>query len=310
MALQPQVSPDGVIPGGRLRTVPVEGGVLTVHEASSAGETTPVVVALHGITANAATWRGVVRELGGAARVLAPDLRGRADSADVAGPWGLDMHVADVVTALDHAEVDSALLVGHSMGAFVAASAAVRHPDRVRGVLLVDGGVALTIPEGIDLETAMNATLGPAVRRLEMRFEDEADYLDYWREHPALADGFDATWAGDLTAYLRHDLRPGEQGGWRSSCVLDAVRADSADVLRAPRSDGPVHRLTVPTTLLWAERGMMDEEQGLYDEARLAEAGLGSVTTRQVPGTNHYTILLSPDGISATTGEIRRMLRD
>ncbi|WP_316745438.1 hypothetical protein [Streptomyces sp. MK7] len=59
-----------------------------------------------------------------------------------------------------------------------------------------------------------------------------------------------------------------------------------------------MHRLPRPAVLLWAERGLMDEPQGLYDEQRLATAGLdpGLVRTRRVPGTNHYTVIVGDEG--------------
>ncbi|WP_425470408.1 alpha/beta fold hydrolase [Streptomyces diacarni] len=75
------------------------------------------------------------------ASLYAPDLRGRAASADLPGPYGLAAHVADVLALLDHLGQRRAVLIGHSMGGFVAALAAARHPSRVAGTVLVDGGL-------------------------------------------------------------------------------------------------------------------------------------------------------------------------
>ena len=58
----------------------------------------------------------------------------------------------DVVAALDHLGVEKAQIVGHSMGAFVAAVVARRHPDRVSSLLLVDGGLPLELPPGVTLD--------------------------------------------------------------------------------------------------------------------------------------------------------------
>ncbi|MGK3816897.1 alpha/beta fold hydrolase, partial [Enterococcus faecium] len=54
-------------------------------------------------------------------RLLAPDLRGRGRSADLSGPFGMSAHSDDLAAILDAAGVDRALIVGHSMGAFVSA---------------------------------------------------------------------------------------------------------------------------------------------------------------------------------------------
>jgi hypothetical protein len=157
----------------------------------------------------------------------------------------------------------------------------------------------------------LHAVIGPAMARLSMRFADEQAYLDFWREHPALQATF-ASPAGDaLSAYLLHDLvRDGD--AWVSSCVPDAVRADGADVL----SDAEVHRAVhvaaaaeVPVEHLWAARGMLDEDQGLYDESRLAALEVPpSVRVTAVPGVNHYTVLLGPAGVQSVADAVGRAL--
>ena len=64
----------------------------------------------------------------------------------------------------------------------------------------------------------------------------------------------------------------------------------------------------MPATLLWATRGMFDQTPGLYDEVRLAGLGLEltRITAREVPDTNHYSILWAPQGVEAITDEVRR----
>lgn len=280
--------------------VDVPGGKLAVHQVSTAGAGAPVVLALHGITANALSWRAVGRALQGRANLYAPDLRGRAASRDITGPWGLSAHADDVVAVLDGLGVERAVLAGHSMGAFVAGLTAARHRNRVGALVLVDGGFGFPAPPGHDLDAVLEAVLGPAMQRLRMRFDDDEAYLDFWRAHPALGAGFAAPWREDLIAYLRHDLVTDPEGGYRSSCGLEAVRADGGDVLADPEVLGAVRTAGLPSTLLWAPRGLADEPQGLYDEQRLAALDLpGHVVTRRVDGANHYTVLLDAPGVAA-----------
>lgn len=295
---------------GRVKTamvlrVPVEGGELALHELTGPPPVgAPVVVALHGITANALSWVPVARQLDGQVRMLAPDLRGRAESRTITGPWGLAAHAADVISVLDAVGASQALVVGHSMGAFVAGLTAHRYPDRIASVVLADGGVGIPIPTGADIDAILEAVIGPAVNRLRMTFADPTAYLDFWRAHPALSDGFDSPWREDLVAALLHDL-VGPSGAMRSSCVLDAVRADGSDVLSDPDVLDAVRGGTHPTVLLWAERGLMNEPQGLYDETRLAAAGLPDrVDIRAVPDVNHYTMLFEPHAVEAVAAAI------
>lgn len=62
--------------------VPVAGGELAAVRWPAAGPDAPVVVALHGITANALSWGPVARLLAGRVTLIAPDLRGRAGVRD------------------------------------------------------------------------------------------------------------------------------------------------------------------------------------------------------------------------------------
>jgi len=286
-------------------TVPVRGGELAVSQWPGTGEP---AVALHGITANGRAFAAVADALGDAP-LLAPDLRGRAGSCRLPGPYGLGAHVEDVIALLDHLGRERTVLVGHSMGAFVAALTAARHPDRVAGVVLVDGGVGFPAPEGTDIDTLLEAVIGPAMRRLAMTFPDREAYRAFFREHPALGPH----WSDAVQTYVDRDL-VGQEPELRSSCVLEAVRADGADVLADPEVLAAVAtaRATVPITLLWAERGLLDEPQGLYDEGRLAAAGLGGatgMTVRCVPDTNHYSILLTPRATEAIRAAVDAVAR-
>src|SRR3712207_2398670 len=81
--------------------VPVRGGDLaTLHwPAESPGA--PVVVLVHGITGNGLSWARVAVGLGADVEVFAPDLRGRAGSATLPGPYGIRTHAEDVLALLD-----------------------------------------------------------------------------------------------------------------------------------------------------------------------------------------------------------------
>lgn len=118
--------------------VPVAAGALHVGQW---GAGPMVVLAAHGITATHRSMSAVADQLGDGVRLLAPDLRGRGGSNGVGPPFSMETHADDFVAVLDHVGTERALLLGHSMGAFAAVVAAHRHPDRVSGLVLVDGGV-------------------------------------------------------------------------------------------------------------------------------------------------------------------------
>ncbi|MEU8505122.1 alpha/beta hydrolase [Streptomyces brevispora] len=272
--------------------VPVAGGELAAVRWPAADPDAPVVVALHGITANALSWGPVARLLAGRVTLIAPDLRGRAGSSGLPGPYGIAGHTDDIAALTEALGLDRVVLAGHSMGAFVAALAAVRHPDRFGPLLLVDGGIGFPAPTHLSPDELMTAVIGPAMDRLSMTFADRAAYRAFWQAHPAFA----GAWSDEVDAYIQRDLTGGEPA-MHSTCRIEAVRTDGIglfdeEVLSA------VRKLPAEATLLWAARGLMDEEQGLYDEQRLAAADLDGTRLRPVavPDVNHYTLLTGERG--------------
>jgi pimeloyl-ACP methyl ester carboxylesterase len=282
--------------------VPVPGGDLCVLCWPAPDPAAPTVLAAHGITSNALAWARVAAALAGSVTLVAPDLRGRAGSAAVAGPYGMAAHAHDLVAVLDRLRLDRAVLVGHSMGAFAVAVTAVRAPHRVSSVVLVDGGVGFPVPEGADLDAVLLGVLGPAMERLSRIFTDREAHRQFWRSHPAVGPAFDAM----IAAHVDRDL-VGEEPELRSSCSLAAVRADGADLLSGARTLRAVHELIVPATLLWAPRGLRDEPTGLYTASRLVAAGLdpGRVRVERVDDVNHYTIVLGDRGAEAVAAAVR-----
>jgi pimeloyl-ACP methyl ester carboxylesterase len=273
--------------------VPVEGGDLAVGVWEGDG---PVVVAAHGITASHVAWGAVADALDGRVRLVAPDLRGRGASAELPGPWGLRTHARDLMAVAAFFEAERPVVVGHSMGAYVAGVVAAEYADRVASVVLVDGGLPLPVPPGLSVDEILAAVIGPAIARLSMTFPTREVYREFWRNHPALGPW----WSPLVEAYVDYDL-VGSEPELRSRVNAEAVRADSEDTL-APELAGAFARAGCPVELLRAERGMLDNPDPLFPDAVVGDALAASpqlVDLGVVPDTNHYTISLAPHGASA-----------
>jgi pimeloyl-ACP methyl ester carboxylesterase len=282
--------------------VAVSGGLLAVHRLAEAPQGSAAVVALHTISSNGLSWVPVARGLAGRVRLLAPDLRGRAESSALRST-GLADHVADVLRVLDHYELDAPVLVGHSMGAFVAALAAATHPDRVAGVVLVDGGLAFPSPGTFDVDEVLHSVIGPAMDRLSMTFDDEAAYLRHWARHPAMGPLLRTPAGADLAAYLLHDLA-GPPGRMRSTSSLECVRADWADLMSDPATLSAVHTLQCPGHLLWAARGPLGQPEGLYTAERIRRARLPHDFEVTGLAADHYGALLEPASVRVVADAI------
>jgi lipase len=284
--------------------VPVRGGNLRVGvwepgaEAPDSADV-PTIVAIHGVTASHRCWDMVAKRLPGF-RIVAPDLRGRGRSNTLPGPSSLTQHADDIADVLDFLAIPRALVVGQSMGGHVAVVFAYRHSGRLSALLLIDGGVPLPLPDGVTTEMLV-ASLGPASARLTMTFPNQEAYRQFWRVHPAFADG----WNEAVTAYVDYDL-VGEPPELRSATSVAAMTEDTIDMHTGLAMPEALEHLPSPTIFLRAPRGLFNDEPGLWAPAWIQEwqQKLPALDVREVPGVNHYTILFSDIGVEAVTGAV------
>jgi lipase len=267
--------------------VPVAGGSLHVARAGPpVAKAMCVVLAIHGVTASLMTWLSVARELGPGTCFLAPDCRGRGRSAQLPGPYGLAAHVTDLIAVLDYAGAPSAVLVGHSMGAFLAERLAAEHPERAAGVVLLDAGLPFPLPA--DPREMLEGAVTNAVMRLAITFPSAEQYVHGWRAHPAFA----RAWDDDIEAYARYDL---VEDGRVARCAASsaAVRTDSREMVLDDVTRTALDRVEAPVQLLRAERGLFDDDPLISPGTLKAFAAAHpSVRVETVPGVNHYTLVM------------------
>lgn len=94
---------------------------------------------LHGLRDSARSWDTFAQAMSREYRVVALDSRGHGDTSWAGeGGYRLDDYVSDVETLVDHLDLNDVVLVGHSAGGRYAWKYAVRHPGRVRALVVVD----------------------------------------------------------------------------------------------------------------------------------------------------------------------------
>jgi pimeloyl-ACP methyl ester carboxylesterase len=177
--LSMDLAPDGPIPG------PPTGraGIETAPGILAAGpRDAPAIVFVHGARLSRTMWLPQLEALGGEFRAIAVDLP--AHGARAGEPFSLPAARA-VVTAAIRGRVASgrAIVVGLSLGGYVAIDLAAREPDLVRGLVLT-GATA----EPVGLRTVPYLTLAKVLGSLD---EDVLARLDAWsfrtRFPPAIA---------------------------------------------------------------------------------------------------------------------------
>jgi pimeloyl-ACP methyl ester carboxylesterase len=217
------------------------------------------------------------------------------------GPWGIDRHAEDVARLITASAQGPVVLVGHSMGGFVAAALVRRFPDLVSGLVLVDGGLPFRPPLGIDIDQALAQTLGPAMQRLQRTFPSRDAYRRFWQAHPALKDA----WSEAVADYVDYDL-VGSSPELRSSVSPEAVVQDGRDQFQDPDRADVLGGFSGPARLLVVSRGLLDQPPGLYPKRELMRwrSRLPSLTIDEVPELNHYTIMLHPSGAARVAASV------
>ncbi|MGM7666047.1 alpha/beta fold hydrolase [Microbacterium sp. A93] len=284
--------------------VPVSGGNLRVGiwDPVVPADGAPSVLAIHGVTASHLAWPFVVAELAGV-RVIAPDLRGRGASNSIAGAAGMAAHADDLSAVLDALAIGSVPVIGHSMGAFVAVVLAHRHPERVQQLILIDGGLPLDVPSGVEPEQLVSLILGPTADRLSRRWTSVADYTDgFWRHHPAFQDD----WSEELEQYIAYDLHPdGDQ--YRPATSYQTTVEDTIDLNLGSALTEALAVLRHPTLFITASHGLQNEEPGLYSAAHRAKllAAYPAIRHQHLDGLNHYTVVMSARGAKGLSPLLR-----
>jgi pimeloyl-ACP methyl ester carboxylesterase len=268
--------------------VPVLGGDLAVFQYGD-GSGVPVLL-IHGVTSSNRAFQLFADSLIARGKTpFAVDLRGRGDSNSLQAPFGMKQHAQDMAAVIDHFGWNKPDVIGHSMGGFVAAALVGLFADKVGEVVFADGGVPLPMPPGMTVEQIMPFVLGPAMTRLAMEFDSKEAYRDYWKPQPAFTKG----WSSVLDEYVDYDLR-----GKKASTNPQAVEADSRDLFGDDLIVKSLQGLTKPSIFIKAERGLQNEEGGLYPMPVL-DAVLPAYPMLKLEflaDCNHYDMFLEQSG--------------
>jgi pimeloyl-ACP methyl ester carboxylesterase len=103
------------------------------------GEGRPTLL-LHGAYMTAGMFGPLLPGLAGTRQVIVPELRGHGRTADVEGPITYEQMADDTAGLIRHLELESADIVGFSMGGGVALQLAIRHPELVRKLVIASAG--------------------------------------------------------------------------------------------------------------------------------------------------------------------------
>ncbi|MFJ9926412.1 alpha/beta fold hydrolase [Streptomyces misionensis] len=171
-----------------LHSVSVNGVELNVAEAGSG----PAVLLLHGFPHTWEVWTEVMADLSDRYRVIAPDLRGFGASGPAETGYDAQSLADDAAALLTALGVSSAAVVGIDAGTPPAFLLALRRPDRVRRLVVMESllgglpGAEDFLADGPPWWFGFHAVPGLAETVLEGR---EAHYVDWFLRTGTLGDG-------------------------------------------------------------------------------------------------------------------------
>lgn len=254
----------------------------------------PTVVGLPGLGSTGHVWTPLATALGDA-RVVAPDLRGRGGSSSAGGASGLRAHAADVAALLEELDLRDVVLVGHSMGAFLAPVVAQQAQGRVARLVLLDGGVPPKLPFFLGPRTT-GVVFRRDLRKLDRAWPDARGFVQEVAGK-ALANRPDLV--DEVVALTAHDL-VGEPGRLRPRLDVDLAVADAVDTFHGPSVVPALEALSVPAHLIAASHGKHDRAKAFLSDATLAP--WASRLTVERVDANHLTLLFSPEVPRAVAG--------
>jgi pimeloyl-ACP methyl ester carboxylesterase len=160
----------------------------------------PTLVLIHGLTANAHAFDGLIAHgLTKHFHLISPDLRGRGLSSKPAFRYTLEDHAQDILGLLDHLNIEKALLGGHSYGGLLSVYIAANYPDRVEKLIILDAAA--------EMNPNAPAMLGPTLSRLDKTFPSYESYLAEMKASPQ-----NTFWDKNMETYYRADAHTREDG--------------------------------------------------------------------------------------------------
>jgi pimeloyl-ACP methyl ester carboxylesterase len=249
------------------------------------------IVFLHGFPESHRTWREIAPVLAEDYFVVAPDQRGFAGSDKPEGveAYRTDRILEDLIALADLLELGRFTLVGHDWGGAVAWLAALRHPDRIERLVIVNAPHPLIFQKSLiddphqrAASQYINAFRNPDIERGLEAMGLESFWSKTFASHADIAKvpeeeraAYLADWGapGALTAMLNW---------YRASEILVPAVGDAADAPFWTTLPFPV--LKVPTLVVWAMRDtalLPVQLGGLYE---LVE----DLKIVQVPDAGHF----------------------
>ena len=299
--VQPQgTAREAATPESRFATIPFAGTPgIEIHyleRPGPGGASGPAFLLLHGFTFNSFTWDQTLDAFGALGRTVAYDqipygLSAKPVAGDWTGenPYAKESAIGQVFATMDTLGLPKAILVGNSSGGTLALEAALAHPERVEGLILVAPWVYAQRP-------TMPSWVGdlPQLQRLSLfiaRKLGDPTLVRYSYAHPERVTPERQALATIHTRMAHWDL------GW--GALLDRSLSSPVDVSER------LYRVQQPVLVVTGDK---DKLVKLEDTRRVAET-LPRATLAVLPDCGHAPQEECPQAFMAAVSDWLRSLK-
>lgn len=282
----------------------LQAGNIFINAALSANRKPPVLF-IHGLSANHHIWKPMIDNLGSDMKAILPDLRGRGQSDKPEGPYSIDTHVKDMHALLDTLKIDKVTIVGHSLGAMIGLMMSVKYPEKVNGLVLMDGAGKLPFKKKLNVLKVIR----PSLYRLKRTYSSLEDYLQTVQQVPVIKN-----WSPAVEQYLKTELiKEGESfvthmpyrvaeaeiesvgGSIEPADMLKKLLLQPIRTYRKIQKAGiyPYEKVQCPVLIIQAaEQNIMKDDHLLPEEAiTIMQKSLKESFLLRLPA-NHYGIVM------------------
>ena len=255
---------------------------VTLHYEDE-GSGAPVLL-IHGHTMDRRIWDPVVPGLRATdLRVLRPDLRGHGLSTRPDFGYHLSHHASDMAAVLDDAGIDSATVVGYSIGGGVALEMALTLPDRLNGLVLMSP----VMPDR-PFEDAFMDNLRE-VARITRSEGIEAAMLGPWASNPLFEFSFSKPGVRETAMVITRDF-PG----------AEYLATERDRVERQWTVPERLSEIGIPTAVVAGDR----ETPGFRAYAEEAAAGIPGARIEFFENCGHLLPLEEPERVARAIIEV------
>jgi len=237
----------------------------------------PILILLHGLTANAHAFDALIAGLQPNYRVICPDLRGNGLSDKPAFCYTIEEHVQDILDLVSHLKEKKVYLGGHSFGGYLAFYIAANYPHVVNKLVILDAAKSMN-------PNAANMLAG-SLSRLDVTYPGFDEYIAHIRKAPYLD-----FWDDAMLSYYRADVEDLPGGKVKPRCNIMAITEKSVNLANVDWP-GVIDAIAQPTILINALDNYTLGEPLLPDQ--IAKETVATMKNAKYAGVdgNHQTML-------------------